>query len=357
MKTQEEKKSLTLINSSIVKSILEKLGYRLIDCGNHWRTSAMYRGGDNPTAIQIYKNTGVWIDYTHGDNTSKPFDSLLKLTLKDDIGQLKETLKSLDSKEDIQYQPKELIEMDKIYPKSYLEKLFPNYKFYLDRKISEDTQKFFKIGLAGAGQMYRRMVFPIYDENAQIVGFSGRRVDDGDFAKWKHLGRKRKWIYPAHIPAKETVDSIIDNQKSVFLVESIGDSMALYDQGIKNTLVTFGTTISNDLINYLCSKELDKIYISTNNDLNSSRNNGLIGAIQMYIKLSGFFNLDQLEIKLPPKPHNDFGKAHESGYNLASWQLKQMDTQQQRDYINSYIKENKALFTAKYVDKFIKLHE
>ena len=58
-------------------------------------------------------------------------------------------------------------------------------------------------------------------------------------------------------------------------------------------------------------KDLKKIYISTNNDFDSSKNNGLIGAFQAYMKLGDFFNLDQLEIRLPPKPFNDFGKAHE----------------------------------------------
>ena len=49
-----------------VKSVLEKLGYRLSDFGDAWRTSALYRGGDNPTALKIYKNTGVWTDYVDG---------------------------------------------------------------------------------------------------------------------------------------------------------------------------------------------------------------------------------------------------------------------------------------------------
>mgnify|MGYP003632204089 FL=1 len=43
-----------------IKSVLEKLGYRLSDFGDAWRTNALYRDGDNPTALKIYKNTGVW---------------------------------------------------------------------------------------------------------------------------------------------------------------------------------------------------------------------------------------------------------------------------------------------------------
>ena len=51
------------MTSEKIKYILTELGYKLTDFGNHWRTSALYRGGQNPTAIQIYKDSGVWIDY------------------------------------------------------------------------------------------------------------------------------------------------------------------------------------------------------------------------------------------------------------------------------------------------------
>ena len=55
--------SQTLINSDQFQEILESLGYKLIDCGDHWRTQALYRNGDNSTALKIYKNTGVWMDF------------------------------------------------------------------------------------------------------------------------------------------------------------------------------------------------------------------------------------------------------------------------------------------------------
>ena len=75
---------------------------------------------------------------------------------------------------------------------------FPNYNFYLKRGISEATQKAFGVGLAGVGKMYRRMVFPIYNEHQQIIGFSGRKVDDNNnYPKWKHIGRRNNWVYPA----------------------------------------------------------------------------------------------------------------------------------------------------------------
>jgi hypothetical protein len=67
--------------------------------------------------------------------------------------------------------------------------------------------------------------------------------------------------------------------------------------------------------------------------------------------------LDQLEIKLPPQNYNDFGKAHEDGYNLRDWRLKKINTQEQRNYIFKYVTNHKTLFPKGKVDKFLKLIE
>ena len=349
-------KSQTSIDSNQIKDILESIGYKLIDCGNHWRTNALYRNGDNRTAVQIYKNTGVWNDYIE-NRGSKPLEALIQLTLKDDKAKLESLLTSIDKREIQIYETKELIEMEKVYPESSLERLFPNYHFYKNRKISEETQKFFKVGLAGVGQMYRRMVFPIYDQDQQIIGFSGRKVDDdNDFPKWKHLGKRKGWVYPAYIPSNNSVDDFITESKEVILVESIGDSMALFDQGIKNSLVTFGLGINSQIISYLTGKEINRIIISNNNDLESEKNHGLVSCIKIFMTLSKFFDLEQLVIKLPPKPHNDFGIAHENEYNLKDWLKQEIDQDKQIKAILNFIENNQSFFNVKDVTKFKKLY-
>lgn len=349
-------KSQTSIDSNKIREVLESIGYTLIDCGNHWRTSAVYRNGDNKTAVQIYKNTGVWNDYIENKG-SKPLEALIQLTLKDDRLKLKEILGGIQRGEiPIHTENKQLIEMEKTYPESSLQRLFPNYHFYNKKNITEETQKFFKVGLAGVGQMYRRMVFPIYDENKQIIGFSGRKVDnENDFAKWKHLGKRKNWVYPAYVPAATTVDEYIDKAKEVILVESIGDSMALFDHGIKNSLVTFGLGVNPKIISYLSGKDIDRIVISNNNDLESEKNHGLVSCIKIFMNLSKFFDLDQLVIKLPPKPHNDFGIAHENGYNLKDWLSQKIDKEKQIKAILSFIEKNSAFFNTKDATKFSKL--
>ena len=59
--------------------ILRGLGYNLVNRGNYWQCSALFRDGDNRTALKIYKNTGVWRDFVAGGK-SQPFEALVKKT-------------------------------------------------------------------------------------------------------------------------------------------------------------------------------------------------------------------------------------------------------------------------------------
>tara|TARA_Y100001973_G_scaffold15737_1_gene22758 strand:+ start:320 stop:1384 length:1065 start_codon:yes stop_codon:yes gene_type:complete len=340
-----KKQSQTSISSEDFQGILESIGYSLIDCGDHWRTQAIYRDGNNKTAVKIYKNTGVWMDFVQNKGCM-PFEALIRLTLKDD----REVAKIIGNSAvvtETTYEPKQKIEMEKIYPDSTLDRLFPNYNFYKQRNISDHTQELFQAGLAGVGKMYRRMVFPVYNEHQQIVGFSGRKVDDdNDYPKWKHIGKRNNWVYPA-FNEKTCVDQEITKKQEVVLVESIGDAMALYDQGIKNVLVIFGLSVNNNIVNYLNSKSIRHIYISTNNDKASEQNRGFIAALKSFLKLSKYFDLDMLTVKFPPKGYNDFGDAHLDNYNLNSWLDKDIDKDAQIKYILEFVKNNPSSFTKK----------
>lgn len=351
METQEPQ---TSISSEDYQTILESLGYKLLDFGDHWRTQAIYRNGDNTTAVKIYKNTGVWMDFVD-HRGSKPFEALVKLSTNDQ-GKFSDILKKIKKEGPTNYVKVEKIEMEKTYSEEVLDKLFPNYKFYKDKGVSEETQKCFGVGLAGVGKMYRRMVFPIYNENRQIIGFSGRKVDDNnDYPKWKHIGKKNTWVYPAYVKDNEC-DAEIERLGKVILVESIGDAMALYDQGVKNVLVLFGLSASANIINYLSSKVLEDIYISTNNDVNSSENRGMISAIKNYLKLSKYFDLHVLTISLPYKS-NDFGEMYQNGYNIEDWLYKGINQDDQRKFISSFVNKNKQLFTQAEVKLASKIYE
>ena len=328
-----------------IESSLIELGYQLKDFGNHWRANAVYRDGNNPLSLMIYKDTGVWRDFVE-NKAPMPFKKLVELTLNtNDPNVIKKyTQDSFESTE--VYVKKEKLEMEKIYPEDCLKKLFPNYDFYKKRSIGEQTQKMYKCGLASAGKMYRRIVFPVYNSNNQIYGFTGRKLDeDSEAPKWKHIGLKSNWIYPANIP---NFPEITDK---VFLVESVGDSMALTENGYSNNLVTFGLDCSPALMNFLISKNLKTIYISTNNDLDSDKNRGLIAAVKILIKLSSFFDLDVLKIK--PPLMNDFGEMQMSDNSLIFCEWNKRNPLSISEILK-IIEENASEFNKAKLNKFIK---
>ena len=305
------------MTSDKIKDILINLGYKLTDFGNHWRTSALYRGGSNPTALQVYKDSGVWLDFVK-NSQALPLEALVKATLQtNDAEEVKKITGGYDftiSRTDIVERPK--LTMEKTYPKSMLDKLLPHYKFYNNRGISDKTLSFFKGGLATEGAMYQRFVFPIYNEDGEIYGFSGRDMTSSNpnRPKWKHVGKKSNWVYPYFVPQEPLnfVQEAILEKDSLILVESIGDLLQLHEQGIKNVLVTFGTSLSSKLLCFLVSAGCSRVVLSLNNDSNQERNRGRIGSFKSYLKLLNYFG--QESIIIHPPTEKDFGDMNQDQF-------------------------------------------
>ena len=120
-----------LMNNINVKETLDNLGYKLLDRGDYWQTNALFRGGDNRTAIQIYKDTGVWKDHVN-QTPFMPFKKLVQATLgsNDD-----EIIEGAIFKQDlftdaVKFNNKPRISMEKTYNDSCLSRLLPHYCFY-----------------------------------------------------------------------------------------------------------------------------------------------------------------------------------------------------------------------------------
>jgi hypothetical protein len=293
------------------KSVLENMGYVLTDHSDHWRTSALYRSGDNPTALQIYKDSGIWKDFVE-DSKYLPFELLIKKTLKtSDNNLISGIIKDNYSSGFSVRNEKNFLKEEKTYKESCLKKLLPHFDFYLNKNISEQTLLDFKCGLATSGKLYKRVVFPIFRGDGLIHGFSGRKVTNDDRPKWLHKGKTTNWFYP-YFGINE-VKNQIDLKQQVHIVESIGDCMALYNKGIKNVLVSFGLNMSPKFIARLSALNLQNVYISYNNDSKSDRNRGFEGAVKSIFKLIDA--IDFKKIYFCPPDTNDFGDMTEQQIN------------------------------------------
>jgi len=341
-----------MINTETIKTTLEELGYKLRDKGSYWQCSALYRGGDNETALQIYKDSGTWKDYVQ-DTPFKSFKELIMLTLNTNDPKV---LNKYLNQDDIRFLSERKststvkVETEKIYPEEWLSELLPHYKFYEDRGISKEILKMLRGGYATKGHMYQRYTFPIYNRYGQIHGFSGRDMTSKKDAKWKHMGKKSTWIYPAYVPLEKNglkikqVDLIDLNY--IIIVESIGDCLNLMQHGYNNVVVSFGLDISSTLSCWIIEMGFDNIIISFNNDNSKSSNRGLDACIKNFLKLLNYFDKNLIKICLPVK--NDFGDMNTDDFE--EWS-KKLDKVFETDQSPLVLKKSRELIKQKKLSK------
>ena len=281
-----------------IQSILEDLGYVLTPDNNGWRSTRVYDNGDNPTALKIFSDNGNFISFTDGKKGT--LEDLISLTLGHKT--IDETKEWLDNK-DYQFSApnKEILEPlikneNKIFPPETIQDfgMVPNYDYFIDRGISAETCKIFKGGLCYRDKMKNRQTLIIYNSKNEIIGFTGRSVLKEFKIKWKHLGIKKNFVWPAYINSK-----IIQEKQEVILVESPVCAMRLFDSGIKNVICLFGLEISFSIINYLLRINNVKVIISTNNEPDNN-NRGNSAALKIEKKLLKYFDRKNIKISLPP---------------------------------------------------------
>lgn len=125
--------------------------------------------------------------------------------------------------------------------------------------ISEKNGKFFDC-------MAERLVFPIFDNLGKVVGFSGRALKDGSFAKYKNtmgtdIFNKSTLLFGINNLRKARVE----NKNYALLVEGQMDVVSLYQAGFTNAIATLGTAFNENHVNTI-SKFVDAIYICFDGD-------------------------------------------------------------------------------------------
>jgi hypothetical protein len=295
-----------------IREVLTELGYSLRDYGKEFRAKPIYRNSDNATALAVNKQTGRWADYALG--ASGRFEELIKLTLN--LNSVTDAKKWLDGKGPafVNVPEKPTIKVNRAYPIEILQELIPDHTYWNKRGISTETLRLFKGGLSTKGKMAGRYVFPVFNSKKEVIGFAGRDIyDNSSRPKWKLIGDKSEWRYPMFVNL-----SIIQKYKKVFLLESVGDMLALWDAGIQNTMVLFGLKLGPARLKFLLSIDPSKIIISLNNDFEQSENHGEIAAESIRKDLLRNFDGNQIVSCLPIK--KDFGEM--SKEEIKEWYKK-----------------------------------
>lgn len=282
----------------MIIEILNKIGYsNLIDNGDFLRTKPLYRNSKTKTALSINKETGWFTDFGSGE--SGPITKLIKLTIGCSDDEAKKLADNYHSEED-KIKVETIVEIPEEVDTDEIKNLLPNYYFYNKKGISKDVLVEFESGLCTYGRMSDRFVFPIYNSSKHLVGLAGRDVTGKKDAKWKLKGRKSNFEYPLFKSKRYIIE-----KNEIILVESIGDMLALWQAGIKNILVLFGTAISTGLIKTILSINPKKIVISTNND-NQENLAGQRAAEKIKKDLLKWFSVETIITRFPDK--KDFGE-------------------------------------------------
>ena len=125
-----------------------------------------------------------------------------------------------------------------------LSKLAIPSKYYIGRNYTPEVLSMFDIGecLASNQPMSGRVVVPLYDEDNNYVGCSGRAIKEHLNPKWLYgKGFKKNILYGLNL-AKEA----IINTGTVVIVEGQGDVWRAFEAGLNMTVGMFGTNLTDD---------------------------------------------------------------------------------------------------------------
>lgn len=171
-------------------------------------------------------------------------------------------------------------------------------KYYMGRGYSPDTLKRFDVGdcLSEGKAMSNRAVVPIYDEDFNFVGCSGRTLID-EIPKWRHSKdlNKTQFLYGLNVAKQRIMDTA-----SVILVESPGNVWRLYEAGYSYAVGMFGANLSDEQLILLEKSGSLNLYILMDNDAA-----GWKAVEQIKNKCGRRFNITAVSI---PGEYNDVGE-------------------------------------------------
>lgn len=276
------------INENLVE-IIDKLNLEYKISDNKIMMPCPIHSGDNPEGCCIFltgvKQKGNWCCWTHGCERVHGSDFLgfirglhnlnfhecLEYAMKlidvniDDIPnvsipytvhKMNEITECLLRNREVEYIPAKREDI--------IKNLDVPSKYFLNRGFKESTLKTFDVGdcHSEGKPMYNRAVVPVYDEHNRYIGCIGRDITGKSERKWLNSkGFKRKVLYGYNINQDR-----IKETKTIILVEGQGDVWKLYENGIRNAVGIFGTSISEDQLFLMETIHLENVVILTDMD-------------------------------------------------------------------------------------------
>jgi hypothetical protein len=161
-------------SSSEIKSLLQEIGYPILDCGDYLKTRAVFRDGSDINSMTIYWRDNIVIDHVMSEvfDIEELINRSLGLNSREKSEEWIKHKHILLPKFNSNAEP--IIKQIKKFSKDISDKLIPDYNYFIDSGISENTCKLFKGGRSFEGTLKNRQCLIIYNSKGNIIGITGR---------------------------------------------------------------------------------------------------------------------------------------------------------------------------------------
>ncbi|CAC13626.1 DNA PRIMASE [Mycoplasmopsis pulmonis] len=165
-----------------------------------------------------------------------------------------------------------------------------NFSFFLSNNliVKKETNQYYDF-------FYKRVVFPIHNSFGDVVGFSGRALDENNI---KYLNSPESLVFKKHkilynwAKAKEKAIQ----EKKLYITEGFMDTIALYKIGIKNAIAIMGTNLSNEQLE-LIPKDIELIFFL---DGDQAGKNAVYNILKKIIKMRSKISVIENDSKQDP---------------------------------------------------------
>lgn len=124
------------------------------------------------------------------------------------------------------------------------------------------------LSYAGVSDFFRgRLIFPLVDHRSNVLGFSGRQLDENEHFGGKYINTKETLLYQKRTQffGINVTLSHIRKENRVILVEGEFDVISCFKEGITNVAGIKGTALTEEQVNFL-SRFADKITLCFDSD-------------------------------------------------------------------------------------------
>ena len=201
--------------------------------------------GDNPNAFHISLDKNLWNCFTrnHGGDVISFIMQYENVDFKRALEIAEDILRIYGKRKRENF----IIPNEKKSnpPLKFKLKVEPEHKYLKQRGLKEDTIRYFGLGFCKKGYFKNRIVIPIYDEQAWVVAYAGRSINN-EMPKYKFPKGFNKSLVVFNLHRVKNLRA-----KSIIVVEGFFDCFKVWQAGFKNVVALIGCSMSKEQMNLL----------------------------------------------------------------------------------------------------------